>query len=79
MQRTVKGLNVTAAQSKIDENGQVKTEIFEVKVNETDEKKAVKHLTKIYGNLQALKFEKFEQMYFLDDETFFKYAIPVEE
>ena len=50
---------------------------FKVKVNETDEKKAVKHLTKIYGNLQALKFEEFEQLYFLDDDTFFKYAVPV--
>lgn len=79
MQRTVKGLNVTVAQSKIDESGQVKTEIFKIKVNETDEKKATRYLTKVYGNLQALKFEKFEQLYFLDDETFFKYAVPVED
>lgn len=79
MQRIVKGLKVTVAQVMIVENGEVKTNVFEVKVNETDEKKAVKHLIKIYGNLQALKFEEFEQLYFLDDDTFFKYAVPVED
>ena len=78
MQRTVKGLKVTLAQSVLIDNGEVKTKVFEVKVNETDENKALKKLIKIYGNLQALKFEKFEQLYFLDDDTFFKYAVPVE-
>ena len=79
MQRKVKGLNVTVAHSEFDENGEVQTRIFTVKVYETDEKKAVKYLTKTCGDFQALKFEKFEQLYFLDDDTFFKYAVPVEE
>lgn len=31
------------------------------------------------GEVKTNVFEEFEQLYFLDDDTFFKYAVPVED
>ena len=75
MQRTVHGTKVTFATISVDDNGEIKTEVRSAIIAQADEKKALRIARKEYGaNITVVKCEPIERKYFLDDETFFKYA-----
>lgn len=78
MQRTVNGLKYTYAHTTLNEIGELNTEIKSVVVQETNEKKALKKAFKMVGTFAPLKVEPVSQLYVLDDEIFFKYAVPVD-
>lgn len=77
MQRTVKGTQFTYAKTEII-NGELKAELATIRVPETDPKRAYKLASKEIGNFAPIKSEVYETLYKLDDEIFFKYAVPVE-
>lgn len=79
MQRTVNGTKFTYVKNTINKDGTITAELATYTVNETDEKKAYKAAAKIIGNFAAVKTEKVSKLYILDDEIFFKYAVPVED
>ena len=78
MQRTVNATKFTYVVNEITTEG-IKSEIRTHIVNETDEKKALKKAVKEIGYFAPVKVEKISTLYILDDEIFFKYAIPVED
>ena len=74
MTRTVKG---TTAQVMTIENGQ--QAIREISVTETKEKPVKREIKKVLKgrDFLILSTTVFEKKYFIDDETFFKYAVEV--
>ena len=77
MQRTVNSTKFTYVQNTI-ENGEIKSELKEVTVRETDEKKALRKAYKEVGNFVPIKVEQVSELYVLEDDIFFKYAHKVE-
>lgn len=77
MQRTVNSTKFTYVQNTI-ENGEIKSELKEVLVRETDEKKALRKAYKEVGNFVPIKVEQVSELYVLEDDVFFKYAHKVE-
>lgn len=77
MQRTVNSTKFTYVQNTI-ENGEIKSELKEVLVRETDEKKALRKAYKEVGNFVPIKVEQVSELYVLEDEIFFQYAHKVE-
>jgi hypothetical protein len=77
MQRTVNSTKFTYVQNTI-ENGEIKSELKEVLVRETDEKKALRKAYKEVGNFVPIKVEQVSELYVLEDDIFFKYAHKVE-
>ena len=74
MQRTVKSTRFTYAETEIL-NGELVAKVAEIKVTETDEKRAYKKAAKTLGkNFTPLKSEIVEDLWVLDDDIFFKYA-----
>lgn len=77
MQRTVHTTQFTIAD--IDTDTMTVSKRI-VEVNETDSKKALKALAKIVGYMpKVLEQKEATRLYYLDDETFFKYATIVEQ
>lgn len=76
MTRTVKG---TTAQIMTIENGQ--QAIKEISVTETKEKPVKREIKKVLKgrDFLILSTKQFERKYFIDDETFFKYAVEVDD
>lgn len=76
MTRTVKG---TTAQVMTIENGQ--QAIREISVTETKEKPVKREIKKALKgrDFLILSTKQFERKYFIDDETFFKYAVEVDD
>lgn len=74
MQRTVKSTVFTYVVNDINEKGEVNSKIATVEVPEVDHKKALKSAFKKVGYFAPLKSEVKEDLWILDDETFFKYA-----
>lgn len=78
MQRTVKGKRIQYVEINENNDGTVDTVNVTVTIPEADEKKARKRLAKMLGYTPYVKkVEPFECLYVLDDEIFFKYAVPV--
>lgn len=77
MQRTVNSTKFTYVQNTI-KNGEIKSELKEVLVRETDEKKALRKAYKEVGNFVPIKVEQVSELYVLEDDIFFKYAHKVE-
>lgn len=77
MQRTVNSTKFTYVQNTI-ENGEIKSELKEVVVRETDEKKALRKAYKEVGNFAPIKVEQVSELYVLEDDIFFQYAHKVE-
>ena len=77
MQRTVNSTKFTYVQNTI-ENGEIKSELKEVVVRETDEKKALRKAYKEVGNFVPIKVEQVSELYVLEDDIFLKYAHKVE-
>lgn len=77
MQRKVNSTKFTYVQNTI-ENGEIKSELKEVLVRETDEKKALRKAYKEVGNFVPIKVEQVSELYVLEDEIFFQYAHKVE-
>ena len=77
MQRTVNSTKFTYVQNTI-ENGEIKSELKEVIVRETDEKKALRKAYKEVGNFVPIKVEQVSELYVLEDDIFFQYAHKVE-
>ena len=77
MQRTVNSTKFTQGQNTI-ENGEIKSELKEVVVRETDEKKALRKAYKEVGNFVPIKVEQVSELYVLEDDIFFQYAHKVE-
>lgn len=77
MQRTVNSTKFTYVQNTI-ENGEIKSELKEVVVRETDEKKALRKAYKEVGNFVPIKVEQVSELYVLEDDIFFQYAHKVE-
>ena len=77
MQRTVNSTKFTYVQTTI-ENGEIKSELKEVVVRETDEKKALRKAYKEVGNFVPIKVEQVSELYVLEDDIFFQYAHKVE-
>lgn len=74
MRRTVKGTKFTYAKSEMV-NGEIKTEIRSIVVNEKDPKKAYREAVKTLGhNFDPIATEEVEKLYILDDVIFFQYA-----
>ena len=78
MQRTVHGTTIKFATVEKDTNGQLAIVEHNYKSTEKDTKKAVKEFRKNYPNDAIISTEEFTQLYVLDDEIFFKYAVPVD-
>ena len=78
MQRTVNSTKFTYVQNTI-ENGEIKSELKEVVVRETDEKKALRKAYKEVGNFVPIKVEQVSELYVLEDDIFFQYAHKVED
>ena len=78
MQRTVNSTKFTYVQNTI-ENGEIKSELKEVVVRETDEKKALRKAYKEAGNFVPIKVEQVSELYVLEDDIFFQYAHKVED
>ena len=78
MQRTVNSTKFTYVQNTI-ENGEIKSELKEVTVRETDEKKALRKAYKEVGNFVPIKVEQVSELYVLEDDIFFQYAHKVED
>ena len=76
MTRTVKG---TTAQVMTIENGL--QAIREISVTETKEKPVKREIKKVLKgrDFLILSTRQFERKYFIDDETFFKYAVEVDD
>ena len=76
MTRTVKG---TTAQVMTIEDGQ--QAIREISVTETREKPVKREIKKVLKgrDFLILSTKQFERKYFIDDETFFKYAVEVDD
>lgn len=74
MQRTVKSTVLTVA--KVERvNGELTTTTREIKVNGvTDEKTAIRKAKKEHGDFIVLESRLHEDLWVLEDETFFKYA-----
>ena len=74
MQRTVKSTVLTVA--KVERvNGELTTTTREIKVNGvTDEKVATRKAKKEHGDFIVLESRIHEDLWVLEDETFFKYA-----
>lgn len=79
MQRTVKSTVFTYAKNELTEKGEIRATLATIEVAETDEKKALKKAVKAVGMFQPLKVETHEELYILDDEIFFKYAVKASE
>ena len=77
MQRKVNSTKFTYVQNTI-ENGEIKSELKEVVVRETDEKKALRKAYKEVGNFVPIKVEQVSELYVLEDDIFFQYAHKVE-
>ena len=77
MQTTVNSTKFTYVQNTI-ENGEIKSELKEVVVRETDEKKALRKAYKEVGNFVPIKVEQVSELYVLEDDIFFQYAHKVE-
>lgn len=77
MQRTVNSTKFTYVYNTI-ENGEIKSELKEVLVRETDEKKALRKAYKEVGNFVPIKVEQVSELYVLEDDIFFQYAHKVE-
>lgn len=77
MQRTVNSTKFTYVHNTI-ENGEIKSELKEVVVRETDEKKALRKAYKEVGNFVPIKVEQVSELYVLEDDIFFQYAHKVE-
>lgn len=77
MQRTVNSTKFTYVHNTI-ENGEIKSELKEVTVRETDEKKALRKAYKEVGNFVPIKVEQVSELYVLEDDIFFQYAHKVE-
>ena len=77
MQRTVNSTKFTYVQNTI-ENGEIKSELKEVLIRETDEKKALRKAYKEVGNFVPIKVEQVSELYVLEDDIFFQYAHKVE-
>ena len=77
MQRTVNSTKFTYVQNTI-ENGEIKSELKEVVVRATDEKKALRKAYKEVGNFVPIKVEQVSELYVLEDDIFFQYAHKVE-
>ena len=78
MQRTVHGTNIKFATVEKDTNGQLAIVEHNYKSTEKDSKKAVKEFRKNHPNEAIITTEEFTQLYVLDDEIFFKYAVAVD-
>lgn len=74
MQRTVYSTKFTYVKNTLAEDGQIKSELAEHIVHETDENRALKKAVKEIGMFAPIKTEKISELYVLDDEIFFKYA-----
>lgn len=76
MTRTVKG---TTAQVMTIEDGQ--QAIREISVTETKEKPVKREIKKVLKgrDFLILSTRQFERKYFIDDETFFRYAVEVDD
>lgn len=74
MQRTVKSTVLTVA--KVERvNGEITTHTDEIKVfNITDEKVAIRKAKKTHGEFVVLESRIEEDLYILDDDTFFALA-----
>lgn len=79
MQRTVYSTKFTYIHTEIDENDEIVATKKEITIHEADEKKALRKAIKEVGNFNPIKTEKVSTLYKLDDEIFFKYAVPVTE
>lgn len=77
MQRTVKATEITFAKVEMV-NGELTTHLETKEIPETDEKKAIRKLTKEVGNVAIVSTRTVENLWVLDDEIFFKYAHKVE-
>ena len=77
MQRTVKGTKVNLAKMEMVNGNITITDIKEVLLPNLPEDVAIKKAQKLHKGYGVLSVEKHEQLYFLDDEIFFKYATPV--
>lgn len=77
MQRKVNSTKFTYVHNTI-ENGEIKSELKEVLVRETDEKKALRKAYKEVGNFVPIKVEQVSELYVLEDDIFFQYAHKVE-
>jgi hypothetical protein len=77
MQRTVKATKFTYAKTELI-NGELVSELATIEVPETDHKKALKKAFKEVGTFAPLKTETTENLYILDDEIFFRYAVKAE-
>lgn len=78
MQRTVKGTHYTYIHAEMRDGAPV-AEIRTVEVPESDPKKALRAVAKLGVTPTAiLSAEIVENLYKLDDEIFFKYAVKVE-
>ena len=77
MQRTVKGVKVTLAKVELVNGELAMTDSLVLTFANTDEKTAIKKAQKKYNGYGVVSCDRFEQLYMLDDDIFFKYAIPV--
>lgn len=77
MQRTVKGTKVNLVKVEVI-NGTVNTESFNKVYINLDEEKAIKKARKEFVNSAVVSTEEYSELYYLDDEIFFKYAVKVE-
>ena len=78
MQRTVHGTNVKYALIEKTEGGHLAMIEGVYKSTEKDTKKAIKDCRKVHPDCAIVGTEEFATLYVLDDEIFFKYAVPVE-
>lgn len=77
MQRTVKGTRVNLAKMEVV-NGQIAiADVKSVVYPNTPEEKAIKKAQKENIGYGVISAEPHEQLYFLPDDIFFKYATPV--
>lgn len=74
MQRTVKSTRFTYVENILREDGKIDSTIKTIEVPYTDIKKASKEAFRKVGFFAILKTEQVENLWILDDETFFKYA-----
>lgn len=74
MQRTVYSTKFTYVHNEVMADNTIKSEVREITIHETDEKKALRKAHKKVGYFSPIKTEKVSELYVLDDEIFFKYA-----
>lgn len=78
MQRTVKSTVFTFAKVELDENKNAVVTTNTWKTHIGDTKKATKEFYKVNGFVQILDVQTIDEIYKLDDDIFFQYAVKVE-